>query len=519
MKKEKVCKILRIGSLALSAILFVWGLIAKNELLVATSLLILTINAISFVNGKNDLFKITGLMVLLAALLTWLIPVGYFNGGVFKAEEITRIGIFDFFTIVIDTIKYFPTIIVFILILFGFYQLLSVIPAYQRMTTKIAEKLKGKEIIFSVVTSFVVAVITGFVSNSITSALSGCFVALVFIPFLVTICSKLKLDKISTFATTFGGYLIGIMGSLFSNNIIGYNVSAFKVAYNEGILIRIILFVLTFVVFNIFNVLHMRKALKNKKEELSSDIFENKIKDENKKSSLPLIIVLAITAIVIILGYISWETIFAHTWTNDALTWIKEVTILDHNVFSYILGNVTAFGTWDISNISIILIISTLIIKVIYGISFDEILNAYGEGFKKTGKIIIITLLTYVVLVISVMYPVLPTISNWLVELTDSFNIFTSYILSLLNALFGVEYQYTISLVGTHLATIYADNLKVLAVIMQSAYGLISFVAPTSAVLLIGLSYLDIKYKNWLKYIWKFAVAMIVITIVMAIIL
>jgi len=519
MMKEKVCKILRIGSFALSAILFVWGLIAKNELLVGLSLLLLTIVAISYVDGKNDLFKITGLMVLLAAVLTWLIPIGYFSNGKLEVQEITRVGIMDFLTIGIDTIKYFPTIIVFMLILFGFYQLLSKIPAYQNMTATIAKKLKGKEIIFSIVTSFVVAVITGFVSNSINSALTGCFVALTFLPFIITICSKMKLDKISTFATTFGGFLIGIMGSLFSTNLVGLNVSAFGLAYNKGILIRAILFALTFVVFNVFNVLHMRKALKDKKAEQTEDIFANEITEKNSKSSIPLIIVLAITAIVIILGYIAWGTIFEHTWPTDALTWIKEVTILDHNIFSYILGNVTAFGTWDISNISIILLIATLIIKVIYSINLDDVLKSFGEGFKKSGKVIIITLLVYMVLVISVMYPVLPTISNWIVELTDSFNVFTAYIVSLLNALFGVEYQYVISLVGTHLAALYADNLTVLSVIMQSAYGLISFVAPTSAVLLIGLSYLDIKYKSWLKYIWKFLLAMLVVTIVMALII
>jgi len=263
----------------------------------------------------------------------------------------------------------------------------------------------------------------------------------------------------------------------------------------------------------------MRKALKDKKAEQTEDIFANEITEKNSKSSIPLIIVLAITAIVIILGYIAWGTIFEHTWPTDALTWIKEVTILDHNIFSYILGNVTAFGTWDISNISIILLIATLIIKVIYSINLDDVLKSFGEGFKKSGKVIIITLLVYMVLVISVMYPVLPTISNWIVELTDSFNVFTAYIVSLLNALFGVEYQYAISLVGTHLAALYADNLTVLSVIMQSAYGLISFVAPTSAVLLIGLSYLDIKYKSWLKYIWKFLLAMLVVTIVMALII
>lgn len=460
---------------------------------------------------KNDLFKITGLMVLLTAVLTWLIPYGYFNGGELVTEEITRIGIFDFFTYGLLGLYYFTVLVTFLLVLCGFYELLSKIPAYQNITSAIAKKVKGKEILFATITSFVIAVITSFVSEY--------FVVIAFLPFLITICSKMKMDKLSTFATTFGGLLIGIIGSLYSTKIVGVNVSTLGITYKDALLARIILLALSFIAFSVFNILHMRKALKNKKAEVAEDLFVAEINAKDKKSSIPLIIVLAVSAIIIILAYIAWGTVFELEWPANALTWIQEVTIFDHSIFSYILGNVQAFGNWDIFGIQIVLLVATLILKVIYKVSFDDVLESYGEGFKKSGKLIVIMLLAYVILEFSVMFPVLPTISNWILSLTDSFNVFTTYIAGLVNALFTVEYQYTASLIGTQLATLYANNVNVISVIMQSTYGLISFVAPSSAILLIGLSYLDIKYKSWLKYIWKFLVAMLVITIVIALIL
>ena len=45
-------------------------------------------------------------------------------------------------------------------------------------------------------------------------------------------------------------------------------------------------------------------------------------------------------------------------------------------------------------------------------------------------------LLAYVVLEFSVMFPVLPTISNWFLNLTDKYNVFTTYIVGLINSLF-----------------------------------------------------------------------------------
>ena len=139
---------------------------------------------------KNDLFKITGLMVLLTAILTWLIPYGYFNGGELVTEEITRIGIFDFFTYGLLGLYYFTVLVTFLLVLCGFYQVLSKIPAYQKITSSIAKKLKGKEILFATITSFIIAVITAFINEY--------FVVIAFLPFIITICSKLKMDKLST---------------------------------------------------------------------------------------------------------------------------------------------------------------------------------------------------------------------------------------------------------------------------------------------------------------------------------
>ena len=97
---------------------------------------------------NNGLFKITGLMVLLTVILTWLIPYGYFQGGELVTEEITRIGLFDFFTYGLLGLYYFTVLVTFLLVLCGFYQLLSRIPAYQRLTDSFAKKLKGKFICY-----------------------------------------------------------------------------------------------------------------------------------------------------------------------------------------------------------------------------------------------------------------------------------------------------------------------------------------------------------------------------------
>ena len=51
--------------------------------------------------------------------------------------------------------------------------------------------------------------------------------------------------------------------------------------------------------------------------------------------------------------------------------------------------------------------------------------------------------------------------------------------------------------------------------IMTSINGLVSLVAPTSVLLVTGLSMYDVSYKKWLKAIWEFAVIVLVILLIL----
>ena len=50
---------------------------------------------------------------------------------------------------------------------------------------------------------------------------------------------------------------------------------------------------------------------------------------------------------------------------------------------------------------------------------------------------------------------------------------------------------------------------------MTSINGLVSLVAPTSVLLVTGLSMYDVSYKEWLKNIWKFAVILLVLLLIL----
>lgn len=526
---------------------------------------------------KHDLVKIALCMILLTVILSWIIPQGYFNAGELVKGDITRVGLFDFVTYGLLGMYYFTVLVTFFFVLGAFYQFLSKLGAYQKLTDKIAAKVKGKEILFSLIISFVFAALASIVNEYL--------VIVAFMPFVITICSKLKMDKIGSFVTTFGAMLVGILGTTISTKVAGMSVQYLSLAYTDNLLEKILLFVIAFVIYSLFNIKHLKKTLVDNKEKktiigffvalvdigllvlffiikklvfyillgvtvvglvlyivysvkkkstkkksskakkekevanelVSVDLFENTVKGSDKSNTIPLIIVGIIAILVTIMAYIPWTDVFEVEWFTNALTAVTEAKLFGVPIFSYILGNVTEFGSWDIFGVQVVMVVAMIVLAICYKQGLTSIIDSFAEGFKKAGKLVVVLLLAYVILEFSVMYPVIPTILGKI--LGSKFNVLTTTLAGIVTSAFTTEYQYTINLVYSYLTSAYASNLSVVSIILQSTYGLVSFFVPSSAMLLVGLSYLDIPYKDWMKYIWKFLVVMLVVIIAMAFII
>jgi uncharacterized ion transporter superfamily protein YfcC len=393
----------------------------------------------------------------------------------------------------------------------GFYQVLSKTAGYQSLIKSISEKLKGHEIVFSLIVSLVLALVCSFTNEY--------FPLLILIPFVITIMNRLKIDKISALSTTFGALLVGTMGSIYSSKVVGYINSSFSTEYSTNLAIRIVLFIVTFILLSIFVVLRMKKTLKDKKF-VEYDKFEIETVKSNKANpkKWPYVVGLILLVLTTILAYLPWST-WEVTLFDDITTWVNELSLFGAPVIQYVFSEFTAFGSWDIFTLQFVMLFAVLLIHFIGKVSWDEVFESFGEGFKKMGYVVVVLLLVYVVLEFAVMYPVIPTIVNWILNLSSKFNAILGFIAAFVTSIFGVEMQYVMSLAGSYCASAYADYTNIFAIIFQTAFGLVSFFAPSSAILMMGLAYLDVPYKDWMKYIWKFLVAMLIVIIIIIVIL
>ena len=149
----------------------------------------------------------------------------------------------------------------------------------------------------------------------------------------------------------------------------------------------------------------------------------------------------------------------------------------------------------------------------------SDTLSYMAEGAKKMLKPALMVMLTYTVIYFSGNTMFYPTIAAWILKITKGFNIITSSICMVIGSALHVDILYVANYVLPQIADKGASEI-VNTLLSQGVYGVTMFIAPTSAVLVFGLTYLNIPYKEWIKRTWKlvlglFAIVLLVTTIAM----
>ena len=96
------------------------------------------------------------------------------------------------------------------------------------------------------------------------------------------------------------------------------------------------------------------------------------------------------------------------------------------------------------------------------------------------------------------------------------FNYGISSLIAIMGSILNVDLYYTVAGIFTPIVGLITDEsvYASVALLLQGIFGIVSFVGPTSILLIVGLSYLDIPYTTWLKYIWRFILYLTVLVAV-----
>lgn len=484
--------------------------------------------------SKYGLLKAVLIILVLAFVLSWIIPSGGYSASGYSELGVLRLGIYDIASTIYYAISFGLDKIVLLFAIGAFYGVMTRTQGYERIVSGIARKLNKKVAV--VLFSVILAVLT--------SLLTQTFAVLIFVPFIISILNRMKLDKMTILATTFGSILVGIMGATYGTD--GVNMFNYYLGYTSevpnvmpALWVRAGILLIGLVLFNFFTLTHINKVDKNAE---SIDLFEVEVAEDvvqKRKRMIPIIVIGVVLFILVILGFTNWNANFGieafdnfHEYvTEDIKIEGSSASANDFYVLRDIIGiQASALGEWDNLIITAVLVIFTLILAICYRITLNELFDGMKKGIKKfmVPALCIVGAYALMILVYHPSYAqssYIATIVNRLLTLTDGFNIATMTLSSLILNIFHTDLGFTgfvfgaATSTGNFLVTEYADYINPVYTIFTSLYGFVQFFIPTSIILGIGLVSLKVNYKDWLKYIWRFLVGMFICLLIIFILM
>ena len=457
---------------------------------------------------KNGLLKIIGILALIIMVLSWIIPASYYSGSTVIDLGTMPVGIFDILSYPFLSFQYFIQTVVFILTVGALYGILENTGKYRNILEKLVKRLKGKEQLFIIVITLIL--------TALSSILGLNLMMFIFIPALVSTILLMGYDKITAFLITIIPMFIGMIGSTYSIYINGYiNQVTGITGFSNDLLTKVALLVIGYVIYIMFT-LNYAKKIKKSKIEAEEEIPFIGEKKQVKKSSWPISVIFAIIFVLVILAPTPWVDVFGVEFFTNLHEAISNWTIGEYTIGANLLGYIEGFGSWTYLEISMIVFAAAIIIGFVYKQKLSEIIENMLNGLKKMLKPALLVSFSMMIIIMTAYHPFYITVTDYIINLSENFNIFLTSFITIIGSVLNVDMIYlaqsSIPLIaGTFPAT---EAINSLAIITQSFYGLTMLIAPTSTLLILGLTYLDIPYIEWLKKSWKLLLELFVVIVI-----
>lgn len=489
---------------------------------------------------KNDLTKVIGISFLVFVVLSWIIKAGSYSSGVFTAGELSPVGIYDIVKIVLGIFGNYTIYGIIFLLIGALYGVMNKTGVYSDMIKKFTKHSKGSEKRFLVLSIVLFAIL---------GSISGFNIALfIIVPFFVAVIMSLGYDKLTALLATVGSIIVGNIGSTYGFEISGYLNLYYGLKVHGDIITKVIFLAILILITILFVTQHAKlqkvaapkkkatkKAKKDTKEEkpiaavkLDIPLYEV-VENKKKKSVVPLAIVFVLTFVVLIVGLYNFKYAFNIDLFEDLYTSVTTFKVADFPIFQYLMGSMNPFGAWNLGEIGFVLVVACFLIGWLYSLKMKEILGAMKDGMKEMVWVAVIAIIANII-----MYLVLPssstgmhsniyiTMSDFILGLTKGFNWLTAGLSAFLGSFFYNDFKYLIDATSATMATMNtnAATYPALALLYQAIHGIVMLVAPVSLMLMAGLAYLKVSFKEWFLYIWKFLLQLLIITVlVLAIVL
>lgn len=441
---------------------------------------------------KYNVFKVLLLVLAIVMIVSFIVPsstIGYYTSGIEKGT-INPINFVDSISNGLTSFSVFCSAFLFILSIGIFYSVLKKTNKYDIVVTNTAVKFKNKKGLFLVISILTLGILTAVIGDMMPM--------IIFVPVFIDIAKKLGYDSKTSIISTIGAIILGSAGSLYTN----YANQIMQTTVSSNIIAKIIILIIGLGSLILFTILTGKPK-------------ETNLEKEDVKKTLPIAIIFDAIIVFLILGMVSWNGFFGFDGFTKFHTTLTDFKVFDVSLFNAILGStLSAFGEWTLYNVIVLLIFCSVVLALIYKIKFDGLLESIATGMKKALPYAIILILANLVLVGVYNSGFYITIITSIAGLSDK--VLSGTTLSALSSIVYPDYTYGIQFTLTTITHTITDKkfYVVLAIIFQAIYSLFLLVSPTSILVLLGLQYENVRYKDWIKYIYKYFLGLLIVLFV-----
>ncbi|MBP1924223.1 putative ion transporter superfamily protein YfcC [Sedimentibacter acidaminivorans] len=427
-------------------------------------------------------YVILFLMIIIMAILTYVIPAGQFErvdvGGrtvvdpsSYSSVESNPATIFDVFKAVPKGLGAAQSIVFFIFIVGGSFNIITQTGAIEAGISKIAVSLKGKEKLLIPLIVLIFSIGGGTIGMAEE--------AIVFVPIGIALSRALGYDAVVGMAIVSLGAAVGFTSGFMNPFTVGVAQGIAEIPLFTGIELRLVIWVASLVLVIAYIYRYANKVKANPELSIVYDL-EQEEKDhvidlsnvmEMTKKHVMVLLVFALGMVLLIFG-----------------------------VFKY---------GWYITEIAAIFIAMGIIAGLVGGMNVNEIAKEFILGAKEMTTGAIVVGVARGMLVIMESGLILDSIVNGLASaitmLPKSISAVGMLVVqSFINFFIpsGSGQAATTMPIMTPLADVIGLTRQTAVLAYQFGDGISNSIVPTSGVLLANLSVAKIKYDSWVKFVW-----------------
>lgn len=448
-------------------------------------------------------------IIIVMAILTWIIPPGQYDyvetedgsskepiSGTYHNVEPNQQGISDVLLAPFEGFYSAVDIALFILMVGGFLGVVMKTGAIDAGISNIIKILNGRE-------KWMIPILMClFGLGGTTFGMAEETIA--FYPLLLPVFIAAGYDAITAISVILIGAGVGVLSSTVNPFATGIASGFAGISLGNGIVIRVIQLIILEFLAIIFVMRYAEKVRKDHSKSYVADMYEENKKhfsfddsnDENLKLTGKRKVALTIFAIVFL--------------------------VMIYSVIPFADMGITFIPTlgWWFQELSALFFTGAVIIGLFYRLSEDDLIGGFVAGAADLLGVAFIIGISRGITVIMNSGLITDTILYWG---ENSLSGAGSIVFIILTYLFYIPLSFLIPSTSG-LATLSMPIMSPLAdfagvgrdlviTAFQSASGIVNLITPTSAVVMGGLAIGRVSYDRWLKYVWKFVLLILIITI------